>query len=82
MHIILGYISYVISAYSALIIIHCLMTWMPPTKSGWYAEVYYSIGLLVEPYLALFRKYIPAFGGIDFSPIFAILVLEAIQRFL
>lgn len=31
---------------------------------------------LVEPYLRIFRRFIPAFGAFDFSPIIAILVLR------
>ena len=31
---------------------------------------------ICEPFLRIFRRVLPSFGGIDFSPIVAIVVLE------
>ena len=33
-----------------------------------------------EPYLRVFRRFLPSFGGLDLSPILAILVLNAVAR--
>jgi YggT family protein len=33
-----------------------------------------------EPYLRIFRRFLPSFGGLDLSPIVAILVLNAVAR--
>jgi YggT family protein len=33
-----------------------------------------------EPYLRLFRRLIPSFGGIDFTPMIAIFVLVIVDR--
>ena len=35
-----------------------------------------------EPFLRLFRRIIPAFGGLDFSPILAIITLQIVNRVL
>ena len=35
---------------------------------------------LTEPYVGLFRRFVPPLGGVDFSPVLAILVLEVILR--
>jgi uncharacterized protein YggT (Ycf19 family) len=35
---------------------------------------------VVEPFLRLFRRIIPSFGGIDFSPLLAILSLSIINN--
>lgn len=32
-----------------------------------------------EPYLRLFRRILPSFGGLDFSPILAIIVLQIVN---
>jgi YggT family protein len=32
-----------------------------------------------EPFLRIFRRVIPAFGGIDFSPILAIFTLQIVN---
>ena len=39
-----------------------------------------ALGTLVEPYLLLFRRLIPAFSGMDFSPIVALIVLQLVER--
>jgi len=31
---------------------------------------------VVEPYLRLFRRFLPSFGGLDLSPMIAIIVLQ------
>jgi uncharacterized protein YggT (Ycf19 family) len=33
-----------------------------------------------EPYLRIFRRIIPSFGALDFSPVVAILALVALMR--
>jgi YggT family protein len=33
-----------------------------------------------EPYLRIFRRFIPQFGGFDFSPILALIVLGLVNR--
>lgn len=67
--------------YMVLIIVYCLFSWFP-NKSGVVATIDYAVSRLVEPYLNLFRKIIPPFGGIDFSPVLAILVLQLAIRLL
>ena len=37
---------------------------------------------ICEPFLRIFRRIIPAFGGLDLSPILAILTLQIINRVL
>jgi YggT family protein len=37
---------------------------------------------ICEPFLRLFRRVIPAFGGLDLSPILAIFTLQIINRIL
>jgi YggT family protein len=33
-----------------------------------------------EPYLRIFRRFLPSFGGLDLSPIVALIVLYAVAR--
>jgi uncharacterized protein YggT (Ycf19 family) len=37
---------------------------------------------ICEPFLRIFRRIIPSFGGLDFSPILAIISLQIINRIL
>ena len=66
--------------YGWLIVIWCLLTWLPMRPGGFADDLRGALGMLVEPYLNLFRRFIPPLGGVDVSPIVAILVLTAIER--
>ena len=77
---ILGLIQRLFDIYGWLIVIWCLLSWVPPTRSGFLEDVRGALGMLVEPYLNLFRRFIPSVMGMDFSPIVAILALTLIER--
>ena len=61
--------------YGLLIIVYVLMSWLP-MNGATVQDVYRVLGSLVEPYLGLFRRFIPPMGGMDFSPIIAIVLLN------
>ena len=65
-----------------LIVVYCLMSWFPRSEGSLIADVNAVLDQLVGPYLGFFRRFIPPFGGIDFSPVIAILALTAIERLL
>lgn len=70
-----------VDIYSWLIIIWALSSWFP--LSGKLLDLRYAVGMLVEPYLAIFRRYIPPIGGVmDISPVVAILVLQMLEAVL
>ena len=76
----LGIILYrVLDFYELLIVVWCIMSWIPGMNET-IERIRYALGSIVEPYLSLFRRYIPPFNGIDFSPIVAIIVLRLVQR--
>ena len=65
-----------VDVYSFLIFVYVMMSWMPHEK-GVLADVYRALGMLCDPYLDLFRKFVPPLGGmVDVSPILALLVLQ------
>jgi YggT family protein len=65
--------------YTWLIIIYVLMSWFP--LKGTLYDVYRVIGSVVEPYVGLFRRFIPPIGAVDISPIIAILVLNVFMNY-
>jgi len=71
-----NYVSTLIWIYTILILIRILLTWVPRMP---YNPVLNSVIRFVEdvtdPYLAIFRRFIPPLGMIDISPIVAILAL-------
>lgn len=69
-----------VDVYSMVIVIYVLMSWLP-TDRGIIADVYRVLGRICDPYLNLFRRFIPPLGGmVDVSPIVALLVLQLATR--
>jgi len=62
-----------LNLYSWAIIVYILMSWFPGARESSFGE---GLGKITEPYLEIFRRFIPPLGMIDFSPIVAILVLS------
>jgi len=75
---VVGILIQLIDFYQLLIIAYVIMSWFRPR--GFLADVYRTLGSIVEPWLGLFRRFIPPLGMIDISPIVAIIVLTLIQR--
>jgi YggT family protein len=80
-----NYLSALIYVYTLLILLHIVVQWLlafglrPPYSRASSA----TLGFLrdiCEPFLRLFRRLIPSFGGIDLSPIIAIIVLGIVNR--
>ncbi|MBQ4163747.1 MAG: YggT family protein [Turicibacter sp.] len=63
----------ILRMYETLMLIYILMSWIPESRN---TQLGRTIGALVEPYLAIFRKIIPSIGMIDISPIIAFVVLD------
>lgn len=65
--------------YYLLIIVRIFLTWIP--SIDWYQQPVKFMREVTDPYLNLFRRFIPPIGGLDISPIIAIFVLSIIQGF-
>jgi YggT family protein len=75
------YLSTLISVYTLLIFLYIVTNLLfsfglRPPYSRTLDAVLGFLRDICEPYLRIFRRVIPAFGGIDFSPILAILTLQ------
>ena len=62
--------------YMVLIVIRVLLTWFP--NVDWYSQPFAALSQITDPYLNLFRSIIPPVGGIDFSSILAIILLQVV----
>ena len=66
--------------YTMILFVYVLMSWIPQ-KSGIIADIDTVLGRVCDPFLNLFRKFIPPIGEmVDISPIFALLVLQFAVR--
>lgn len=62
--------------YSMLIFVYVMLSWFP-TDRGILADINTVLDKICDPYLNLFKKFIPPIGGmVDVSPIVALLVLQ------
>ena len=63
--------------YGILILIRIFMTWIPTID--WEVQPMKALRLSTDCYLDIFKRIIPPFSGLDFSPIIAIIVLDILQ---
>jgi YggT family protein len=73
-------LSVFVSIYIALLVIRILLTWFPTVN--WYNQPFSALSQITDPYLNLFRSIIPPLGGMDFSPMLAILALQLLAGIL
>jgi uncharacterized protein YggT (Ycf19 family) len=79
------FLSALIYVYTLLIILYIViqllfMVGLRPPYSRASDAVLGFLRDVVEPFLRIFRRVIPSFGGIDFSPLLAILSLSIINN--
>jgi YggT family protein len=62
--------------YFMVVLAYVILSWVAP---GNYSPVGQLIGRLCEPLLQPFRRVIPPIGGLDFSAVFVLIALQALQ---
>ncbi|WP_253954732.1 MULTISPECIES: YggT family protein [Lactiplantibacillus] len=70
-------ISRLFQLYQLAIVVYILMSWFP---GAYNTRIGQFLGQICEPFLSIFRRFIPAIAGLDFSPIIALLVLQFAER--
>jgi len=63
--------------FSVVIIIGALLSWVSPDPYNPVVQIIYSIS---EPLLEPFRRFVPYLGGLDISPILALLCFQVLGR--
>ena len=71
------FLYYLVHFYTVLIFIRILMSWFPFDPHNTIVDMIVQI---TDPYLNIFRRLIPPIGMIDFSPIVALIILQAIAQ--
>lgn len=80
-------ISQIIYLYNIVIVIYCVIGWLVnfgilSARNRYVSKISYACARLVDPLLDRIRKYLPDLGGIDISPIIAILGMIFIKNIL
>lgn len=60
-----------------LILVRCLLSFVP--SIDWYKQPFTAVKDVTDLYLNLFRKIVPPIGGLDFSPIIAVIALQVLN---
>ncbi|MCI1665522.1 MAG: YggT family protein [Atopobiaceae bacterium] len=69
------------SFYEGIIVVWCILSWFPiGSGTGIIADIREVLDRLVRPFMGIFQRVIPPFGGIDFSPVVAIFVLGVLEQ--
>ncbi|WP_424445774.1 YggT family protein [Paenibacillus xerothermodurans] len=77
MYSIYGYVDTLFDVYYYMLIAYVLLSWLPSARESFIGEI---LGKLCEPYLSIFRRFIPPIGGmIDISPIVALIALHFVR---
>lgn len=63
--------------YFYIIVVRVILTWFPGKSNA----LFDFVEDVVDPYLDVFKKFIPNIGMIDISPIVAIFALQYLARF-
>ncbi len=69
-----------LNIYLLLLFVRILLTWFQ--TANWANQVTSFLSPITDPYLNIFRSFIPPLGGMDISPILAILVLQIVAGLL
>ena len=79
-----SFVDVLFYVYLLCIIAYILTSWVPLPYNVWLNRVQRFLYDVVDPYLRLFRRFIPQLSvgglGLDLSPIIAIIVLTIVYR--
>ena len=73
---VLSLVRLALSVFTWAIILYVVLSWVSP---GGYNPGAAIVAAIVEPVLAPFRRLIPLIGGLDLSPLFALIALQALS---
>ena len=84
-HDVAVYVNALFTVYIILIFIRVLLSWIPRIPYyRWLSAVIGFVHEVTDPYLNLFRRFLPPMGGggmaLDLSPVLAIILLFVAQR--
>jgi YggT family protein len=72
-------INLLFNALTLLLVGRALLSWFDPGMNSSVGRILYTI---TEPILGPIRRLLPAMGGLDLSPIVAIIGLQFIRQFI
>jgi len=68
-----------IDVYALIILVRVVLSWLPVDRDQAWARFIVDV---TEPLVGPIRRILPPFGGLDFSPLVAMLLLQLMRNFL
>jgi YggT family protein len=68
--------------YILLILAYIILSWVRLPYSTWVNRIQRFLYDVCDPYLRIFRRFVPPIGPLDLSPMIAVLVLVVLQQVL
>ena len=68
-------VSWVLQAYSFIMIAYAVVSWIPSIRGRWSDY----LAMLVEPVLVPMRRFIPPAGGFDLSFLVVLLIVQIVN---
>jgi YggT family protein len=75
-----SFVDVFIGVYILLILAFIILSWIRLPYSVWLNRIQRFLYDVCDPYLRLFRRFVPPVGPLDLSPWVAVLVLVVLQR--
>jgi uncharacterized protein YggT (Ycf19 family) len=77
-----SFIDVFLLVYILLILAYIILSWVRLPYSVWLNRIQRFLYDVVDPYLRLFRRFLPPVGPLDLSPMLAVVLLIVVQRLL
>jgi YggT family protein len=77
MAILIQMVSFLFQVYTLMLFARILASWVPQANEY---RVMQFVGYYTDPYLNVFRRFVPPLGMFDLSPIVAFLCLSFVQN--
>ncbi|MGN6380722.1 MAG: YggT family protein [Gaiellales bacterium] len=81
MHTLGNFINSLVWMYTLMILAAVILSWVRLPYSDLLARTRDVIDGMTSPYLRVFRRFVPPLGGLDVSPMLALIALQIIGGF-
>ncbi len=76
------FVDVFVGVYILLLFAYILTSWIRLPYQPWLSRVQRFLYDVCDPYLRIFRRFVPPLGPLDLSPMVAVITLIVIQRLL
>jgi uncharacterized protein YggT (Ycf19 family) len=75
-----SFVDVFIGVYILLILVYIILSWIRLPYSVWLNRFQRFLYDVCDPYLRLFRRFVPPLGPLDLSPMIGVVVLIVLQQ--